>query len=111
MASGRCLSADSPGVYLFKDEAGKGMGNLRVAASRDSRSWWFPQSARKSSLGALFGRALAALVPEEGRVQHVTAIDSAYTPERVLALAASGELHSQHPLAAAVLPDAFVEKC
>jgi manganese/zinc-transporting P-type ATPase C len=37
------------------------------------------------------------------RVQHVAAIDGAYTPERVLALAASGELHSQHPLAAAVL--------
>jgi len=37
------------------------------------------------------------------RVQHVIAADERYTPERVLALAASGELHSQHPLAAAVL--------
>lgn len=37
------------------------------------------------------------------RVHHVVAVDDRYSPERVLALAASGELHSQHPLAAAVL--------
>ncbi|HET7771253.1 MAG TPA: cation-translocating P-type ATPase, partial [Chloroflexota bacterium] len=37
------------------------------------------------------------------RVQQVVATDERYTAERVLALAASGELHSQHPLAAAVL--------
>jgi cation-transporting P-type ATPase C len=37
------------------------------------------------------------------RVSRVFAVDDRYTPERVLALAASGELHSQHPLAAAVL--------
>jgi cation-transporting P-type ATPase C len=37
------------------------------------------------------------------RVTRVLAISDRYTPERVLALAASGELHSQHPLAAAVL--------
>ncbi|HEU5318870.1 MAG TPA: cation-translocating P-type ATPase [Chloroflexota bacterium] len=37
------------------------------------------------------------------RVQRVVAVDDRYTPERVLALAASGELHSQHPLASAVL--------
>jgi cation-transporting P-type ATPase C len=37
------------------------------------------------------------------RVTRVLATAARYTPERVLALAASGELHSQHPLAAAVL--------
>ncbi len=37
------------------------------------------------------------------RVTRVLATADDYTPERVLATAASGELHSQHPLASAVL--------
>ena len=37
------------------------------------------------------------------RVTRVLATADDYTPERVLAAAASGELHSQHPLASAVL--------
>jgi cation-transporting P-type ATPase C len=37
------------------------------------------------------------------RVTRVTSLAEGYAPERVLALAASGELHSSHPLAAAVL--------
>lgn len=36
-------------------------------------------------------------------VERVIALDSNYTPDQVLALAASGELHSQHPLALAVI--------
>ncbi|HEV2126267.1 MAG TPA: HAD-IC family P-type ATPase [Chloroflexota bacterium] len=37
------------------------------------------------------------------RLTRILTVDGRYTPERILALAASGELHSQHPLATAVL--------
>jgi manganese-transporting P-type ATPase C len=36
-------------------------------------------------------------------VEQVAALDDAYTPDQVLSLAANGELHSQHPLALAVV--------
>jgi cation-transporting P-type ATPase C len=39
-------------------------------------------------------------------VERVVALDPAYSPEQVLALAATGELHSQHPLALAVVAHA-----
>lgn len=42
------------------------------------------------------------------RVTRVLSLTSAYSPEEVLALAASGEVHSHHPLAGAVLRQARV---
>lgn len=40
------------------------------------------------------------------RVEHVVSFSSAYSAEEVLSLAATGELHSEHPLALAVLSHA-----
>ena len=39
-------------------------------------------------------------------VEQVAALDDTYTPDQVLSLAANGELHSQHPLALAVVSHA-----
>jgi cation-transporting P-type ATPase C len=39
-------------------------------------------------------------------VEQVAALDNTYTPDQVLSLAANGELHSQHPLALAVVSHA-----
>jgi manganese/zinc-transporting P-type ATPase C len=39
-------------------------------------------------------------------VEQVTALDTTYTPDQVLSLAANGELHSPHPLALAVVSHA-----
>jgi cation transport ATPase len=58
---------------------------------------------RTGDLDAVVFDKTGTLTAGAPRVTHVVATDARYTPERVLALAASGELHSQHPLAAAVL--------
>lgn len=58
---------------------------------------------RAGSVDAVVFDKTGTLTAGAPRVQHVIAADEKYSAERVLALAASGELHSQHPLAAAVL--------
>jgi cation-transporting P-type ATPase C len=58
---------------------------------------------RAGDLDAVVFDKTGTLTAGAPRVTRVVATEARYTAERVLALAASGELHSQHPLAAAVL--------
>lgn len=56
-----------------------------------------------ASLDTVVFDKTGTLTEGRARVAHVLSFDSAYPPEEVLRIAASGELHSSHPLAVAVL--------